>query len=279
MRFSELAPLTNPSKQTLARPVDVIVTVLLPWLIFSLIVSLLVFAYEDYGPIVWALVVVCLLLSLLFVSMGVAVKRPMQVALGLLILTSVGLSIPVGFCIEGEFMLDFWRVDNGASYKQVSASDPTSARSDAAVLEFAPGTSVDVNRSIGYMVRGTVYCAAPVVGATSSGTGPGYWAAGTNCCRQRGGFSCGDVKDPLALTGVAMPDEQGRFAMAVRSAVSTYDELTEPSGKIIFLDWTTSGPKYKDGLWTNAALFVMVSSTVQFGISSCAGILAARAKM
>lgn len=278
MRFSELTSLTNPSKQTLARPVDVIVTVLLPWLIFSLIVSLLVFAYEDYGPIVWALVVVCLLLSLLFVSMGVAVKRPLQVALGLLVLTSVGVSIPVGFCIESEFMLDFWRVDNGASYKQVSASDPPLARSDAAVLEFAPGTSVDVDSSIGYMVRGTVYCVAPVVGATPSDAKPGYWATGTNCCRQRGGFSCGDVKDPHALTGVAIPDEEGRFATAVRVAASTYN-LTEPSGKIIFLDWTTSGPKYKEGLWTNAALFVMVSSTVHFGISSCAGICAARAKM
>jgi len=279
MRFSELTPLTNPGKQTLARPVDVVVTVLLPWLIFSLILSLLVFAYEDYCPIVWALVVVCLLLSLLFVSMGVAVKRPLQVALGLLVLTSVGVSIPVGFCIQGEFMLDFWRVDNGASYKQVSASDPASARSDAAVLEFISGTSVDVNRSIGYMVRGTVYCVAPVVGATPSDTGLGYWAAGVNCCEQRGGFSCGDVKDPHALTGVAIPDEQGRFAMAVSAAASTYSSLAEPSGKIIFLDWTTSGPKYKGGLWTNAALFVMVSSTVHFGISSCAGICAARAKM
>jgi hypothetical protein len=278
MRFSERASLTNPSKQTPARPVDIIVTVLLPWLIFSLIVSLLVFAYEDYGPIVWAMVVVCLLLALLFVSMGVAVKRPLQVALGLLVLTSVGVSLPVGFCIEGEFMVDFWRVDSGASYKQVSASDPAVARSDAAVLEFTPGTKVDVNSSIGYMKRGIVYCVAPVVGATPSGKGPEYWAAGTNCCEQRGGFSCGDAKDPLALTGVTMPDDQGNFAMAVRAAVSTYG-LTEPSGKLIFLDWTTSGPKYKEGLWTNAALLVMVSSTVHFGISTCAGICTARAKM
>ncbi|CAK0890767.1 unnamed protein product [Prorocentrum cordatum] len=278
MRFSERASLTNPTKQTLPRPVDVIVTVLLPWLIFSLIVSLLVFAYEDYGPIVWALVVVCLLLSLLFVTTGVAVKRPLQVALGLLVLTSVGVSIPVGFCIESEFMVDFWRVDNGASYKQVSASDPAVARSDAAVLEFVAGTSVDAKSSVGYMKRGTVYCVAPVVGAAASDAGPGYWAAGTDCCEQRGGFSCGDVKDPHALTGVAIPDEEGHFATAVRAAVSTHG-LTEPSGKIIFLDWTASGPKYKEGLWTNAALFVMVSSTVHFGISACGGIFAARAKL
>lgn len=278
MRFSERTSLTNPSKQTPARPVDIIVTVLLPWLIFSLIVSLLVFAYEDYGPIVWAMVVVCLLLSLLFVSMGVAVKRPLQVALGLLVLTSVGVSLPVGFCIEGEFMVDFWRVDSGASYKQVSASDPAVARSDAAVLEFTPGTQVDINSSVGYMKRGTVYCVAPVVGATPSDTGPGFWAAGTNCCEQRGGFSCGDVKDPLALTGVTMPDDQGNFAMAVRAAVSTHG-LTEPPGKVMFLDWTASGPKYKEGLWTNAALLVMASSTVHFGISTCAGICTARAKM
>lgn len=282
MRFSERSPLNNPVKPSslsAVSPVDVIVTVLLPWLLFSLIVCLFTFAYEDFAPLVWALVMASLLLSALFVAMGTTMKKPMQVVLGLLIVISVSMAIPVGLYIESGYMLDFWRIDNGASYRQVSTADASSAHADATLLEFTPGTRVDTDKSIGYMKRGTVYCVAPVVNAkASNATGPQYWATGTDCCAQSGGFACGDVKDPAALSGVVVRDDKDNLASAVRMAISTHG-LEQPTGRTVFVEWRGSGLHYKEGLWSTASLLVVVSCTVQFGISACAGICAARMKL
>jgi len=258
-----------------SRPVDLVVTVLLPWLVFTLIVCLFAFAYQEFAPLVWALVVASLLLALLFVTMGVTVGRGVQLALGSLILTSVGVAVPVGLFIETGFMLDFWRLDNGASYQHMNPFDPGSSHSDATLFDFLPGSSVDVQRSLGYMKRGVVYCVAPIRGPKGQNDAPQIWATGKDCCAQLGQFTCGDVDDPSASSGVSVPDDAGYFGTAVRMASSTYDFKSSP-GHPIFVRWTASASSYKENLWSSAAMLVVASSTVHFAVSACAGVCLAR---
>uniref|UniRef100_A0A7S2BEJ3 Uncharacterized protein n=1 Tax=Alexandrium andersonii TaxID=327968 RepID=A0A7S2BEJ3_9DINO len=255
------------------RPIDLFVTVLLPWLVFTLIVSLFVFAYEEFAPLVWALLVASTLLALLFVAMGGAAGRAWHLTLGFLILASLGIAIPLGLYIENGYMKEYWRLDNGAVYRQVSPSDPGASHSDATVLEFMQGAFVDVQRSVGYMQGGTVYCVAPVSGRLA-GASIQYWAVGNNCCEQRGNFLCDDVEDAGALSGLAVHGDES-FKTAVRMAESVYD-LSPSSTSPVLVKWTSDAGAYKDGLWTSAAVLVVISSIVHLVASMLAGFITVR---
>lgn len=250
------------------------VTVLLPWLVFTLIVCLFVFAYEEFAPLVWALLVASALLALLFVAMGGSAGRAWHLALGFLILASLGVAIPIGFFIENGYMKEYWRLDNGAVYRQLNPFDPGASHSDATVLEFRQGTFVDVQRSVGYMQAGTVYCVAPV-SSRSMETSVQYWAVGINCCEQRGSFSCDDVEDPQALSGLTVLDSDNSFKTAVRMAESVYD-LSRSAATPVLVKWTSNAVAYKDGLWTSSAMLVGVAAIVHLLVSILAGFITLR---
>mmetsp|Transcript_14729 Transcript_14729/g.40648 ORF Transcript_14729/g.40648 Transcript_14729/m.40648 type:complete len:293 (-) Transcript_14729:86-964(-) len=249
--------------------VDILVTVFLPWLVFTLIVCLFVFAYEEFAPLVWALLVASALLALLFVAMGATAGRTWHLALGFLILTSLGVAVPIGLFVENGYMKEYWRLDNGAVYRQLNPFDPGASHSDATVLEFREGTFVDIQRSVGYMKAGTVYCVAPV-SSKHMAASVQYWAAGTDCCGQRGSFTCDDVENPSALSGLTIVDSDDSFKTAVRMAESVYDLSPSVTAPVLVM-WTLNAVAYKDGLWTSAATLVTVASVVHLVVSSLAG--------
>lgn len=254
--------------------VDALVTVLLPWLVFTLIICLFTFAYEEFGPLVWALLVASGLLALLFIALGGSAGRAWHLALGFLIILSLGVAVPIGLFIEQEYMREYWRLDNGAIYRQVNSFDPASSHMDATVLEFREGTYVDSAKSVGYMWAGIVYCAAPV-SSKVTGVTVQYWAVGINCCGQRGSFSCDDVSQASALSGVSLLDPTGNYRTAVRMAESVYN-LPKSEGTTAFVKWTNNAVAYKDSLWTSAAVFVAVVSVGHLVLCSCAGVVVIR---
>mmetsp|Transcript_62266 Transcript_62266/g.181905 ORF Transcript_62266/g.181905 Transcript_62266/m.181905 type:complete len:293 (-) Transcript_62266:95-973(-) len=280
---SDRAPINQPQsyggppalyKGRSARAVDVLLTVLLPWLVFTLIVCLFVFAYEEFAPLVWALLVASALLALLFVAMGGSAGRVWHLVLGFLILASLGVAVPIGIFIENGYMKEYWRLDNGAVYRQMNPFDPGASHSDATVLDFSEGTFIDVQRSVGYMKAGTVYCVAPVTSRASEITVQ-YWAVGLNCCGQRGSFACGDAENPDALSGLAIVDGDGSFKTAVRMAESVYD-LAQSKTAPVLVKWTSDAVAYKDGLWTSAALLVAMTSVIHLVLSTLAGFVSMR---
>eukprot|EP00408_Alexandrium_pacificum_P062040 CAMPEP_0171166050 /NCGR_PEP_ID=MMETSP0790-20130122/6495_1 /TAXON_ID=2925 /ORGANISM="Alexandrium catenella, Strain OF101" /LENGTH=210 /DNA_ID=CAMNT_0011630847 /DNA_START=244 /DNA_END=876 /DNA_ORIENTATION=- len=206
--------------------------------------------------------------------MGGAAGRPWHLSLGFLILASLAVAIPIGLFIENVYMKEFWRLDNGAVYRQLSPFDPGASHSDATVLEFRQGAFIDVQRSVGYMQAGTVYCVAPV---SSKSMEPGiqYWAVGTDCCEQRGSFSCDDAENPEALSGLTVLDSDGNFKTAVRMAESVYD-LPQSSTAPVLVKWIANAVTYKDGLWTSAAVLVGVASLVHLAVSILAAFITMR---
>mmetsp|Transcript_52077 Transcript_52077/g.169152 ORF Transcript_52077/g.169152 Transcript_52077/m.169152 type:complete len:289 (+) Transcript_52077:180-1046(+) len=266
----------SPGKVS-AKPLDFVVLILLPWLIFSLIVSLYVFAYQEFAPLVWALVGASALLAFLFISMGSASGKAAQIALGLLVLTAVGMAVPVGLMVERRYMSSFWEVDSGAEYYRVSPLAPAASYGDASVMRFESGSFVDTHRSLGFMKIGDVYCVAPVLGQSTSleESSPQYWAVGKNCCNQRGGFDCGDVGIQGASTGVVVSEGLGSYQSAVRMAVAAY-ELKASQGPNVFVRWTANAELYKVELWDRALTTTAIASGMHFMGSSAAGLLLAR---
>lgn len=251
----------------------------MPWLVFSLIVCLYAFAYGDFGPLVWALVAASALLALLFISMGGASGKVAQLALGFLVLTSVGVAVPVGLFVESTYMEEYWRLDSGAEYSHVNPAVPGASYGDASALVFEKGSFVDTEHSLGFMRLGKVFCVAPVLGPGVPGAGAAaaaqYWAAGTNCCNHRGAFVCNDVEDPIAHSGVVASDVDGSYWTAVRMASAVY-ELPTPTSTPVFLRWTSDTTKFKDKLWTGALTLSAVASSSHLLGSTVAGLMLSR---
>mmetsp|Transcript_49321 Transcript_49321/g.127215 ORF Transcript_49321/g.127215 Transcript_49321/m.127215 type:complete len:304 (+) Transcript_49321:116-1027(+) len=268
-------PRKEPSRGS--RGLEFLVVALLPWLVFSLIVSLFMLAYRSFPSVVWASVVPCGMLGLLFVAMGGSQGRPPQLAVGLLICIAVAIAVPVGHFVEKEFMADFWRLDAGATYRRLDPLDPSASHTDATLIEFTEGTFVDVQRSLGYMKGGIVYCVAPITrqGANTSRT-PEYWAAGEDCCAQRGQFTCGDVEIPGTRSGLAVDDSLGNYKNAVRVAQSAYQMDMAPGPVLahpVVLRWTASPSDHMDSLLKGAVTFASIACAVHLIGSGCAGMV------
>jgi hypothetical protein len=256
-------PAAWPSKQEgrfLGQAGNFIASAILPWLCFTFIIALFTFAYQEFSQLVWALVAASVLLAVLFLIVGGSDGRAEQLALGALVLVSVAIAVPVGIFIESNHMEEYWRLDYGASYQQVDPYDPGNTRSDAVIMQFTEGTYIDVQKTIGYMKRGTVYCVAPVSGLGQS-TKAQYWVAGLNCCGARGDFECDSVYDEQAKSGVVLEQHSDEYSAAVAMAQSVYG-LQGPASPPVFLHWTADPAAFKDKEYTRSATYVLVASVV-----------------
>lgn len=267
-------PLTAKKR---GRPVDAVIRCFVPFLNFTLVASLYAFAYEDFAPIVWLLVSSCFLLSFLLIAVGFRQRRPTAVALGFLCMAACAIGMPVGMIIGDEYMATYWRLDKGASYSGMDPSEPADSHGDAVTIKFANSTSVDVDKSLGYMRAGEVYCVAPVISPDMK-TVPQTWAVGKNCCDQTGKFTCGEVLDEKASSGIVFGKKRSDwqyYRSAVRMAEATYELAPQPA--TIFVEWTRSIPDYKDGILVDAIALIAAASTVHLLASLCAAVVLNRA--
>lgn len=258
------------------RVLDTALIVVVPWVIFSLLVCTVAFAMEDYAPLVWALAAACAVLSVLFIAMGIAAGVASHVAVGFLTLVSVIIGVLVGLTLQHGYMDEYWQVDNGAIYRNLDPVEAASSHADGTQLYFAKGSSIDTQRSIGYMRRGEVYCVAPIIGPRVSSTVE-YWAVGKNCCDRRGGFACGVVNEAAALDGVVVTADVDYYRNAARMAQSVY-RLVPPKGigGPIFVERTTDIPGHMRSLWWNAMSLTLVASGIHLAVSCGAGFILAR---
>lgn len=269
------APLL-PRKVPSTKPADFAIIVGLPWLMFSVIVFLFTFVYEDFQPLVWALIVTSVLLALLFLILGSASGKPQQLVLGIFALVAVGMALAVGLWVEDRIMIEFRLLDDGAQYWGVSAAASAASFGDASLIEFTPGTSLDIQRSLGMLKLGTAFCIAPIVGpGVGSATAPQFWAVGQDCCGSRGSFECGDVGTAGVHAGAVVADRDGSYAKAMRMLMAS-QELQQPVSAPIFLRWTSNPSIYKDGLWTRALTINVAASSLYLVSSVGAGVFVKR---
>jgi len=255
----------------------------LPWMVFTLVECLFTFTYEDFPGIVWALVITCGLLSLLFIVLGRAGRRHSQLALGFLCFSAVVLAVAVGQVTYDTYMREYFRLDSGATYEGVSPAEPSSQHADASVITFEEGSFVDAQRSLGYMRNGVSYCVAPIATQSFSAS-PQYWAVGEDCCETRGEFWCDDARHPTAHGGIVVPGAAGAepgpyFATAVRMAHEVYslDAAAESAATPLFLVWSNDAAHHKDDLWISAVTFMLVGSLLHLAASILSAQLLTRA--
>merc|ERR1719198_2843592 len=80
-----------------------------------------------------------------------------------------------------------------------------------------------------------VYCVAPIVSGTASPASYDFWAVGINCCG-KDGFTCGEVRNPVAHAGLRLmrDDQRPYFRLAVQQAEAQYNVKAQHP---IFLTW------------------------------------------
>lgn len=256
------------AKAASKKPHEALALCFLPWLVFAGMIFLF-YLPPDLEPLTWVLVTICGVLSLLFVVVGYMGGGMVPLALGVLCVAAIGVSLPVGLTLRGAYMHEYWRLDGGQNYRDVEPVESSSTKTDATMLEFKSGASVDTQKSVGYMRAGQVYCVAPIIGSATQ-SDPSFWAAGMNCCGDRTDFKCGSSDDSDARAMVVYADDNGHFAKAVRMATSVYG-ITAVERAIAGY-WVKSLDDYKDGLawgaglWAAGVIFGHLVSSIAAGI-------------
>jgi len=138
------------------------------------------------------------------------------------------------------------------SYTNVPAGASSAEYEDAGKLHFEAGASIQPTQSLGFLWKGSTYCAAPIVGPSggSSNATNGlltlaytdFWAVGIDCCGARGEFKCaGDPpsmknREGLVFRNAGAQDiEYQLYVRAVHAAADFYG--LPKAGAPIMMHW------------------------------------------
>jgi len=248
----------------------------LPWLMFSLVTCLFGFVYGEFAPMVWALVVCCLGLSILLSGLYFISKRVAHLVLGVFCLVGCSSGVLFGLFVDGEYMQEHGRLQHGAKYHNVQPAEPAPAHADAVVLSFSVGSAIDTMHAVGFKKSDDTYCAAPILDGTEADSEVQYWAVGVNCCLERGDFECDDAKQPNAHGGIVLSEDHEdmeHFKEAVRQVEEAHG-LAAPKGAL-FLRWVVDPNKIGNALWSSgvtaialgAFFYLLVSIVVAFTLN------------
>ncbi|CAJ1410464.1 unnamed protein product [Effrenium voratum] len=132
------------------------------------------------------------------------------------------------------------------------AIDSSSRYLDIGRILFAPGTTLDLQKFIGFKNK-DIYCVAPIVNPNASKVDSyDYWAVGLNCC-DANGFRCGEYTKPTARSGVRLLNEEQRqfYVLALREAEATFGiKSTLP----LFFFWVEDSEALQKSWQEHAAL-------------------------
>lgn len=95
---------------------------------------------------------------------------------------------------------------------------------DAGMVEFAPGTYLDISKSDGFR-NNDIYCVVPITIGNATLATYDFWAVGKNCCSgSRPNFHCANFNNPRANGGLRLMADTDRafYRLAVQEAEATY---------------------------------------------------------
>ncbi|CAE7330624.1 unnamed protein product, partial [Symbiodinium necroappetens] len=191
---------------------------LLPWTAFSLTLCLFVFAFKDFGPLIWGLIACSELLALLVLGLGSARRQQAQVLLGCLVIASILAAIPAGEYIESTFMDEYWRLGYGAVYEGVSPLSPGASYLDASFMAFDKTAYIDA-RSFACLGSQDAAGGSGVVLSDSDG----IFTRAARMAQSVNGF--GILPDAQILLLVWM-HEPGLYAESLHASALTFVGLT-----------------------------------------------------
>jgi len=239
---------------------DVVGLILIPWLHFTVVCCLFVFAYHAIPVTVWLLVLCSLVFWSLRSSRGC--RQVWSFTLSVSCIAAVVCGTTMGTAIYGDYMAQYWFIHDGRAHTNVLPSDAAIGFADASKIVFTDDARIDGSRAMSYKDRND-FCVAPIVdtsGQTQS-TAVQFWAAGTDCCGQRGAFFCDDAWNPQARSGIVMsdasslrPELHNQYNLAVKQAYAAYNLLADDHP--VFVRWVLDPEKVqKNYLKTSMGIF------------------------
>lgn len=134
-------------------------------------------------------------------------------------------------------MEPFYDAFNLNTFSQI---DPSRMRGqqvmDAGVIQFVPGTKLDLTHSMGFKSE-QVYCVAPIVMPSETPSTYDFWAVGTDCCSgNQADFHCKNFNNPYSNGAIrsTLGADRAMYRLAVQQAEATYHiKATHP----LFFRW------------------------------------------
>jgi len=239
--------------------------VLVPWVVFALVMLPFALSYRHYSSSCWFVFLLALLLSSLFVfatrHVG-GVKGRYWMFLGVLCFIATGCGLLLGLYDYYKYTQTYHLYTEGRWYGNVMPSDHPGAKKDAGMISFSSDAYVDPVKSVGFR-SGSLYCVAPIMGDNTDNF-VGFWAIGTDCCRSRGLFECGDVWNTNAHSAMVLfeespvlPADSDIYRKAVEQAAATY-EFGVPENPT-FVRWVVDLEATRDQFHADAVSFLLTS--------------------
>lgn len=219
--------------------VPMIVCSLVPWALFVLVYSLMAFQFHYSQPTLCNIVVFVLLFFVLVIGVKAltgrfrifsGVQSEREPSWMIFFAFSLLLAWIVGF-VQGDHNFSastgrYYDLGNLNNYTMVYPNRMLGQQLlDAGIVQFAPGSQLDIKKSMGFK-NGQVYCVAPIVFGTTTPLSYDFWAVGMDCCSgNQPDFSCRNYNNPQASGGIRLMNSNDRayYRLAVQQAEATYD--------------------------------------------------------
>lgn len=256
----------NGTRAKLFHTMSVGLYIFVPWMMFTVVSLFFTFLYHQASVVVWFVAALCAGVSIVF--MIVRQRRPGSMywfVLGMLCFLAVTLAVFLGYYNYQKNMSVYWDYQGQRQYSNVLPSEPALMHLDAGQIEFSSGSALDASRAVGYR-DAKLYCVAPIVGEASQSLIE-YWAAGVNCCEQRGAFSCDDANDGEARSGLVVlePDMISQYQRATREAAAAFNLAV--SQDALFVRWTNNPDSIQAGYWNAGVGFLLATCGIHLGVS------------
>jgi len=252
---------------------DVTLTVVLPWLVFFLVMSLFLFAFHEVRVLTWAVVGLITGLAALFLVLGSVSGHVAFVAVGFLSFFSIAGAVGTGLWLNGAYLDRYYELDAGLEFKEVLPTADAKQTKGAAIIRFSAGSFVDDRRTLGFIADGGILCLAPVVTPGELSAQVQYWAVGEDCCEKRCNFDCGSSRDMGALSAVVERREPVH-EKALAEAAAVYGLNVTSSAQLVNF---VGNPKAAIGeLWDETLTLSLIAMILDLCVCAMAGVLVAK---
>lgn len=267
----------NPERKPRRRNFDIVVAVALPWLVFLLIMCLFLFLYNDVPWLVWTLIGLNILISVMFMVLGVFGRKGVFFAIGVLVFSSVLIGTGIGIWIDDAYLQLYNDLSSRPNLQGVNPSTvPTKKEHTAALMTFQNTTFVDDRRTLGYVAEGKIFCVAPVALAGKQIADPSYWAVGETCCERRSNFDCGMAREPNATESLVVSSSDPsikKYQAAVRQALAVYGHNASAADHAIMVEFVRNAKQSISDLWDSALNVAAIALLAEFCMCALAGFV------
>lgn len=255
--------------------------IFVPWGIMTVVLFCFLYAGKNSTGTLFFIPLCVVAVDAVWVNNRYRLNHTPEVMLGMLIFVGVLAATIVGSYANATALMEYYRIEKGASYFNVLPQDLAAGRSDATTLVFAPGARIDEAMTYGYVDGYTkarnVYCVAPVSLGNAADIRIQYWAAGMNCCEPRGVFKCGQATKENVNGAIVLPESYRSdplFSAAVQGAQATYG--VQAGDDYLLVTWTDDPIGYTQSLFSRTKNLFFIFALVYLVISVMLGFIFAQ---